>query len=132
MILSWNDSSFYMLQVSGYGELIEPVAFERLNAEGFPTNRFSGKQWAELHAATLRDWCMRLEVGGPSQPTDLPPYLRPAACEEHYLATRWPVQGDATIFWTKQDGSSQFRVLWGREEIQRCDIDAGTCEVYLP
>jgi eukaryotic-like serine/threonine-protein kinase len=132
MILSWNDSSFYMLQLTGYGELIDPLVFERLNAEGVPSNRFGGKLWAELHSATLRDWCMRLEIGGPNQPADLPPFLRPIPCEEHYLATLWPAASDPTNFWTHQEGSRQFRVLWGREEIQRCEIDAGTCEVYLP
>lgn len=132
MVLTWNDSSFYMLQVTGYGELIDPLAFERIEASGIPANRFSARAWSEMHAATLRDWCMRLEIGGPSQPGDLPAFLRPAACEEHYLATRWPVISDGSIFWTRQEGSSQFRVLWGREEIQRCEISAGTCEVYLP
>lgn len=132
MLLSWNDSSFYMLQVTGYGELIDPLVFERLNAEGFPTNRFSGKLWAELHASTLRDWCMRLEIDGPNQAASLPSFLRPAPCENHYLATRWPSTGDPTVFWTRQEGSQQFRVLWGRDEIQRCEIDAGSCEVYLP
>lgn len=132
MILSWNDGSFYMLQVTGYGELIDPLVFERLKTDGTPSNRFSGKQWAAYHSATLRDWCMRLEVGGPNQPADLPSYLRPAPCEEHYLATLWPGVDDPAIFWTKQQDSRQFRVLWGRDEIQRCEIDAGTCEVYLP
>jgi hypothetical protein len=132
MILSWNESSFYMRQVTGYGEVISPVVFERLNAEGVPVNRFSGKQWAELHEATLRDWCMRLEIDGPSQPASQAPYLRPAHCEDHYLASRWPASGDQTIFWTRQEGSRQFRVLWGRDEIQRCEIDAGACEVFLP
>jgi serine/threonine protein kinase len=132
MILSWNDSSFYLLQVSGYGELIAPLVFERLDTQGIPTNRFSGKLWAEFHPSTMRDWCMRLEIGGPSQPAGLPAFLRPAPCEEHYLAARWPVPNDPTIFWTHQEGSQQFRVLWGRDEIQRCQIDSGTCEVYLP
>jgi hypothetical protein len=132
MILSWNESSFYMLQVTGFGEVISPVVFERLNADGTPANRFSGKLWAEYRASTLRDWCMRLEIGGPTPPAELTPYLRPALCEEHYLSSRWPPSGDPSIFWRAQDGGPQFRVLWGREEIQRCDIAAGTCEVYLP
>ena len=75
---------------------------------------------------------MRLEIGGPNQPADLPAFLRPVPCKEHYLATRWPAATDPTIFWTRQEGSHQFHVLWGRDEIQRCEIDAGNCEVYLP
>ncbi len=127
MILLWDANSFYMLQVTGYGELIDPLVFERLDASGQPAERFSGKLWAEYHSSTLRDWCMRLVIGGASSPA-----LDPPQCKDHYLATRWPAAGDATLFWNPKEGTTVFRVLWGREEIQRCLISAGTCEVYLP
>jgi hypothetical protein len=127
MALMWDARSFYMLQTTGYGERIDPLVFERLDAAGQPAERFSGKLWAEFHASTLRGWCMRLEIGGPEGQ-----FLRPAACQDQYVATRWPQPGDAMLFWTPKEQSTVFRVLWGRDEIQRCEIAAGTCEVDLP
>ncbi len=127
MVLMWDANSFYMLQVTGYGDLIAPLAFERLDADGLGMERFSGKLWAEYHASTLRDWCMRLVIGGAGSPE-----LNPPQCKKQYVSTRWPMPGDSTLFWTPKDGTQIFRVMWGQQEIQRCEISAGRCEVYLP
>lgn len=125
-ILYYNDTSFYMYQDGGIGGLIAPAAFERLDSQGNPTNRFDGDAWAEYHSATLGNWCMRIQIKGVGN------YLEPAACQDYYLATRFPEPNAPGIFWTPQEGSRQFRVLWGTEEVARCEIAAGTCEVYLP
>ncbi len=125
-ILFWNQTSFYMLQVGGYGGLIAPAAFERLDSLGLPANRFDGDAWAEYNTATLGNMCMRIEI---YQAAD---FLRPAECEGRYRATLWPPANDPSIFWTVKEGSTQFRVLWGTEEAGRCEIAAGQCEVYLP
>jgi hypothetical protein len=36
------------------------------------------------------------------------------------------------FFWIQKEGSTQFRVLWLDEEVARCEISAGTCEMYIP
>jgi serine/threonine protein kinase len=125
-LIFYNETSFYMLQLSGVGDLIGGVAFERLDANGQPLNRFSGSRWAKYSPSSALNWCFRLEISG------LGNYLRPPACEEKYMATLHPEPGDPTIFWTPQEGSTVFRVLWHDEELVRCSIAAGTCEVYLP
>jgi serine/threonine protein kinase len=125
-ILFYNDTSFYMLQVGGYGGLIAPLAFERLDDQGNPLNRFDGDAWAEYHTSTFGDWCMVLKI------LDAGNYLDPAQCEGHVLATRFPAPDSPWIFWTQSQNSSQFRALWGTEEVGRCEIAAQTCEVYLP
>ena len=69
---------------------------------------------------------------------DSSPYLKPAECghSKNFLSLRTPVRNDATVFWTTQEGSHQFRVLWregGKDlEVARCEIDGKTCEVFLP
>jgi hypothetical protein len=127
MILFWNESSFYMLQVSGKSDLVHPLTFERLDSNGLVSDRFSANIWGELHPSTRSNWCMRLEIGGPSSE-----HLHPKQCQDKYLATHWPNPGDGTIFWTSQEGSPYFRVLWRQEEIQRCEITSGLCEMYIP
>ena len=125
-ILFYNPNSFYMYQESGYGSYIAPVAFERLDLSGRPLNRFDGDAWAEYKATTLTGWCMRLEI------LNAGPYLEPPVCVNRYMASRWPAADDPEIFWTPQEGSTVFRVIWGNEEVGRCLIVDGTCEVYLP
>jgi len=125
-LLLYNDTSFYMLQTDGYGGLIAPAAFERLDGEGYPVNRFDGDAWAEYYKTTLKNWCSRLEI------LDAGDYLQPGQCGDNYISSRWLKADDPGIFWTTQENSSQFRVLWGREEVARCEIATGECEVYLP
>ena len=65
------------------------------------------------------------------------PYPDPPECGHGtFLSLRTPTRDDPTIFWTASEGSHQFRVLWREggqdEEIARCEIGAGTCEVFLP
>ncbi len=125
-ILFYNANSFYMYQSSGFGSYIAPVAFERLDAAGNPTNRFDGDAWAMYHATTLTGWCMRLEI------LNAGPYLNPPECADRNIASRWPAADDPGIFWTPKEGSTVFRAIWGTEEVGRCWIADGVCEVYLP
>jgi hypothetical protein len=43
-----------------------------------------------------------------------------------------PEENDPMIFWLSGDNTGQFIVSFGGEEIGRCDIAAGQCEVVLP
>lgn len=124
--LFYNASSFYMRQISGFRGQIAPLIFERLNAQGPPSNRFDGDLWAQYNQTTVAGWCMNIEILQAGN------YLRPAECENRYLATRWPGAEADFIFWTPKEGSAAFRVVWDGEEVARCPIADGTCEVYLP
>ncbi len=126
LTLYYNDSSFYMVQLSGLNGRVAPLAFERLDANEQGSNRFIGELWAQYNEITVTSWCMNIEILQASN------YLRPAECEKHYLATRWPGAEADFIFWTERPGSTMFRVLWYAEEVARCQIAAGKCEVYLP
>jgi hypothetical protein len=124
--LFYDANSFYLLNLSESEGPIAPIAFERLDGQGQPVNRFDGSRWAEFHETTRPGWCMRIEI------LESPPYLQPPECVRGYLSTRTPVRGDAVIFWTPAEGSDQFRVLWNDLEVGRCDIAAGLCRVFLP
>jgi hypothetical protein len=124
--LFYDANSFYLLNLSESEGPIAPIAFERLDAQDQPANRFDGSRWAEFHETTRPGWCMRIEI------LESPPYLQPLECVRGYLSTRTPVRGDPVIFWTPAEGSEQFRVLWNEAEVGRCDIAAGLCRVYLP
>ena len=110
---------------------INRVAFERLTNEDVPLNRFNGTRWAEFYPDSTPGKCAVLEIFGSS------PYLNPAECGRGvFLSLRTPPRDDPSIFWTAQEGSHQFRVLWREggqdEEVARCEIGAETCEAFLP
>ena len=129
--LFYDDNSLYLLNLSDTAIPINRVAFERLSDQDVPLNRFNGTRWATFYPDSKPGKCMALEIVGSS------PYLAPPECGRGtFLSLRTPTRDDSSIFWTAQEGSQQFRVLWrsgGKdEEIGRCEIDAGTCDVMLP
>jgi hypothetical protein len=130
--LFYDDNSLYLLNLSESVVSIYSVAFERLSTTDVPLNRFDGWRWAEFYPNSKPDWCMAIEI------LSSPSYLRPPECAKGYLSTRTPTRDDPVMFWTSQEGSHQFRVLWRAsgqqewEEVARCEIGAGTCEVFFP
>jgi len=130
-MLFYDDNSLYLLNLSDSTVPINWIAFERLSDADIPLNRFNGARWAEFYANSDPGRCDALEI------IDRPPYLSPAECgQNNFLSLRTPTHDDPTVFWTSAEGSYQFRVLWREggndEEIARCEIGAGTCEVFLP
>lgn len=130
-MLFYNDNSLYLLNLSESTIPINWIAFERLSDADLPMNRFSGAGWAEFYPDITPGRCVALRILGGS------PYLDPPECGNNYfLSLRTPTRDDPTLFWTSMESSHQFRVLWREggndEEIARCEIDAGTCEVFLP
>jgi hypothetical protein len=129
--LFYDDTSFYMLNRSDAKIPINRVAFERLSNDGVHLNRFNGASWAQFYAYSTPNRCVALEIVGSN------PYLQPKECgHNQFLSLRTPNPDDPTIFWTAQEESSQFRLLWleggENKEVARCEISAGTCDVFLP
>jgi hypothetical protein len=132
ILLLYDDNSLYFLNLSESNIPINWVAFERLSDSDLPLNRFNGSRWGQYYSTSKPGWCMALEI------LDSPPYLDPPECghDDLYLSLRTPTRDDDTVFWTAQEGSHQFRVLWREggqdEEVARCEIGAKVCEVLLP
>jgi serine/threonine protein kinase len=123
--LYYDENSLYLHNHSGDRVLLNPFAFERLDAYGVPVNRLEGGRWAQFYPYVHHLSCARLLIGNAAT------YLNPAQCQA-YNAEVWVERGRSLDFWTPQAGSAQFRVLWNDEEIARCEIAAGRCEVFLP
>jgi serine/threonine protein kinase len=123
--LYYNENGFYLFSLVDEIFAIEPIAFERLEASGTPSNRFDGFEWAKLYPYIWPDTCMKAEIRG-SQP-----YSPPSGCQG-YNASRTFKRDEGVVFWTALEGSSQFRVLWDEEEVARCEIAASVCDVFLP
>lgn len=125
-VLLYNANSLYVLNLSTAESEVAPLAFERLNAQGQPMERFDGSRWAASAPSLDPGWCDRLQV------LDATPYLEPPECFRGYAGTQTFQADDPGLFWTPREGMPQFRVLWKEEEVARCDTAAGLCRVFLP
>jgi hypothetical protein len=126
MWLYYDQYGFYIYNASDTNRSISQITFERVNNDSTFANRFDGVNWEELYPILHRERCMRIEI------QSSPSYLNPAICRNYYYSTRIVPRGNEWIFWTPQPDSTQFRILWMGEEVGRCDISAGFCEVYVP
>ena len=127
MWLYYDNYDFYIYNAGGTNRSISPFTFERLDENDEPLNAFLGWYWGEFYSTLNVGRCMSIEITG--NPND---YLNPSRCHNIYLSTRYYEPGDDVIFWTRTEGSTQFRVLWDGEEMGICDIDASFCEVFVP
>jgi serine/threonine protein kinase len=105
---------------------VQPIAFESLDGTGAPAgNRFDGWRWSQYYPYLERGNCVRIEM------LAAPSYSRPVQCR-YYNAQVSTDDGSPLVFWVEGPTVTQFRVLWDSQEIGRCRIEAGMCEVYLP
>jgi hypothetical protein len=122
----YNQDSLYVLNLSGDRVPLQPFGFDRLDASGNPTNHFDGGRWAQFYPYVFPQACARVIIGNTTVG-----YLEPPQCRQ-YNSEVWVERGRSLDFWTPQEGSAQFRVSWNGQEIGRCEIAVGSCEVYLP
>ncbi len=128
----WNETSFHMKNQVGEPRSFSAFAFERLDANGNPTDRFTGHRWENAGFVYIAQGvCVSIKIYGDEDP----PYIDPPDCQGAYASIVQPrkEQDRALFFWNpKNDGSTQFRVLFAGEEAGRCEINSWTCEVYIP
>jgi serine/threonine protein kinase len=131
LTLFWNDTSFVMLNRSRAIRSLSGFTFERLDENDQPTDTFPGYRWENRRFKYIPSKnCASVK----SYQDEDPPYIDPADCFLNYSSI---IQPDKTeepeiFFWDTQEGSTQFRVLWLGEEVARCEISAGACEIYVP
>jgi serine/threonine protein kinase len=123
--LYYNENSLYLHNLSGDRIALGSFAMERLFTSGAISNRFDGVRWAQFFPYVMAQSCASLLMANSS------PFLNPGQCQSNN-AEVWATRGLSLDFWTPQTDSTQFRVLWNNEEVARCEIAAGTCEVFLP
>ncbi len=127
--LFYNESSFVMLSRADLPRTMSGFIFERLDDNGKPmSSSFGGWNWQGEFDEIRGGYCVTLKIYGNSVP-----YLDPRDCKRGYLnVIQFRNANDEQIFWTVVENSPQFRVLWKDEEVARCEMDAGGCEVYIP
>lgn len=126
MLMFYDASGFYLYNASANNRSISQFRFERLAADDGILYTFGGWEWESLYRTLHPDRCMRLEI------RKNPAFLRPAECKDFYLASYTYESNDERIFWLELPDSEVFRVLWEGEEVGRCRVSDGFCEVYIP
>jgi serine/threonine protein kinase len=126
--LFYNNNSFYIYNASGSSQRVSAWGFERILSDGSFANAFEGRRLAAYYGQIDHNWCASLEL----LERDAAAFVRPTECGTRYNIRLTPQDSDSFVFWTSSGTSTQFRVLWNGEEIARCEMAAGRCEVYLP
>ena len=127
MWLYYDQYGLYIYNASNTNRSISPIAFERLDQDGNPSNRFDGWRWAYYFATLYTGRCMQIEIQ--NNPNN---YLSPEVCKNQYLSRRSIAADSDLIFWTTLPNSTHFRVLWKNVEVGQCDTTAGFCQVFVP
>ena len=105
--------------------------FERLDSNGSPTDAFPGYLWENQKFNYVPSkYCVSIKIYHDNNP----PYIDPPDCHHGYISIVQPRMDEdrELFFWNPKEGSTEFRILWGNEEIARCQISEGTCEIYIP
>lgn len=127
MTAFYNESSFYILNRDGASRSVAGFSFERIHTDGSFVNYFGGWEWERFFKVIQPNRCISLEL----YPVTVP-YLKPAECENRILSNLRFAPTGGTVFWTPNETSVEFRVMWLNEEIARCEIEAGACDFYVP
>jgi serine/threonine protein kinase len=127
MIFYYDENSFYIYNASGASSRLDEFGFQRLTTDNQITDELRGSRFAQFAPGRQisAGWCVDAEI------IDAPAYLRPSVCEDRNSRVT-PTREGVEVFWTQEAGSTQFRVLWDSQEVGRCEIGAGICEVNLP
>lgn len=126
ILLLYDANSFYLWNSTAERIAIRSIDFENIDANGnFAGYFFDGSLWTQFYSYVEDQSCVRIEL------LRAPAYLRPPLCRA-YNATVTPDPDDAAVFWLPRSGITQFRVLWDNQEIARCEVNAGQCELFLP
>lgn len=128
MILWYTDGGFYLHNPGDQSIEVRSFVFEALDStSGRPMEyRFEGKIWAEFYPYVEDKKCANIEIFTPEASAS-----RPAACFR-FNAVRTPERTSNEIFWLPREGITHFRALWNGQEIARCEVKSGMCEIYLP
>lgn len=126
LVMFYDTTSFYLHNPDAARQRVSELVFEALDENGNLSGYwFDGRRWAQFYSFVEPSGCARLEM------TKVAGWLRPPQCRQ-YNATITPEQDGDIVFWTQRPGVAAFRVVWQGQEVGRCPINAGPCEVYLP
>jgi serine/threonine protein kinase len=131
LTLFWNETSFVMLNRSREARSLSGFTFERLDQNDQPTDTLPGFR---LESRRFKYIPGKNCVSVKTYKDEAPPYLDPSDCLMLYSSIIQPDKEEEPeiFFWTEKEDTTQFRVLWLGEEIARCEISAGACEIYIP
>jgi hypothetical protein len=122
--LIWDDQAFYAANQSGQKVVVTSMNFERVLTNGQFGERYAGNRWAGYYAYSEPNKCLIVKVQGSF------PNLPRNDCPYGYNSEINAQTGE--VFWTAEEGSVEFRILWNKNEIGRCAIAKQRCEVRFP
>jgi hypothetical protein len=125
----YNDGSFYMQNNSERRIRLSRISFQGMDEAGqFVSDLFVGTRWLSVSGGysfiDSNGHCTGIEFFS----SDTTP-LEPETCDSNYNALlRMSINTDS-VFWRPDAEIAHFAVFWDGQEIARCPIETGFCEV---
>jgi hypothetical protein len=127
MTAYYNENSFYILNKGSASRSVAGFVFERIDMNSVIQQRFEGWKWERYFDTIQPNRCLSLEMHASPDA-----YLRPPECENKVLSPLVLHMDSGELFWASNEPNGFFRILWLGNEIARCEIEAGTCDFYVP
>lgn len=125
--LHYDPNSFYLYNPAASRIRVRDISFEALDSNERPLPyAMSATLWTAVYSFLDGRSCYAIEPFGADGP-----FMNPAFCLQEN-AREAPNINNNIVFWTERSGSVVFRVLWAGEEIARCPLGTGSCEIYIP
>lgn len=124
--LTYNSAGFYLRNSSDSRVRDSRLAFQAIDVNGNGVNQsFNGVDWTRFYNSVDTGRCVVIELSE----RDL---TRPTNCiSSQYNSLLTFTETDGRIFWTGSNGAVQFIVYWDGNEIARCAIANGYCQVRV-
>jgi hypothetical protein len=123
IVLWWVNGTFYASNQGNANILLASATFQRVLKNGAFSETFSGARWSSSGPGLQVNKCAILRTVPVS---DIPD----SQCPQGVLANIVARSGE--VFWTPTANATDFRVLWGNQEIVRCKIALHRCVFFVP
>lgn len=131
LLMFYSETGFYLRNMGPGRISVTPLVFEELDLTSeLPTGHsYNASRWADIFRFLDPTKCNALEDAR----NPAPPDKRPVQCQDKLNVIRTlDIENSQYVFWRPRPRVSWFRVLWRDEEVGRCEIEVGVCQVYVP
>jgi serine/threonine protein kinase len=122
--LIYDAEALYFANKSDKKITLNKLTFEQVLIDGQIGDRYEGNRWSQFYSWSEPRFCVVVHLTGKN------PRLPTTECPRGSNSIVAIQRGEN--FWTASENAHEFRVLWNGQEIARCAIAAGRCELRLP
>ena len=122
--LIYDADALYLANKSDQKITVSKLTFEQILSDGRVGDHYEGTRWSQFYAWSEPGHCVVAHLAGKN------PRLPATDCPRGFNSTVAIQRGES--FWLAPENAQEFRVLWNGQEVARCSLAKGRCELRLP